>query len=99
MNSIYILVAILCLALLFVTLFKPSKQQLRIKRASNYSKTKVKVLRVYVSNNDIYYICIKIGKLGVIHEFPNGIIVREESSEFVIKQSQINSGIIKVFDI
>ncbi len=66
---------------------------------SNYSKTRVKVLRVYVSNNDIYYICIKIGKLGVIHEFPDGIVVREESSEFVIKQSQINSGIIKVFDI
>lgn len=66
---------------------------------SNYSKTRVKVLRVYVSNNDIYYICIKIGKLGVIHEFPDGIVVREESPEFVIKQSQINSGIIKVFDI
>lgn len=66
---------------------------------SNYSKTRVKVLRIYVGSNDIYYICTKIGKLGTIHEFPDGIVVKEKSDEFVIKQAQIDSSIIKIFNI
>jgi restriction system protein len=50
MNTIYILVVILVVALLFVTLFKPSKKQLRIKRASKM-KNQAKQINIKVADN------------------------------------------------
>lgn len=66
MSNIFILVVILAIALLFVTLFKPSKQQLRIKRASKI-KNQAKQINIKVADNVLSVV------LNIIHTNQNNL--------------------------
>lgn len=66
---------------------------------ANYLKVRVKVLRIYVGSHDIYYVCRKVGNPSTIYEFPDGQQIQDKLTEFIIKQSEIDCFLIKLFNI
>ena len=66
---------------------------------SNYLKVRVRVLRIYEGASNVIYVCKKVGNKSILYELPNGTPVYERLPEFIIKQSQIDCGIIEIFEV